>query len=154
MHARTKEMCGLMGQRCTASQPVLADTHSIYMCNPFCPAKTPHKACLVSEHMHKHLLLSSRILQMSVCLPNESSRIACVCCPQVLLVSESLMWPQGVFIVFQDKIKPGKNFTGNQLFDTGGAFYNVPGFMDNLKVRLSPCKIKNSLAQLLICLLI
>ena len=43
---------------------------------------------------------------------------------------------QGTFIVFQDKVKPGKNFTGTQLFDTGGAFYNVPGFMDNLKVSL------------------
>ena len=43
---------------------------------------------------------------------------------------------QGVFIVFQDKVKPGKNFTGTQLFDTGGAFYNVPGFLDNLKVSL------------------
>ncbi len=43
---------------------------------------------------------------------------------------------QGVFIVFQDKVKPGKNFTGTQLFDTGGAFYNVPGFMDNLKVSI------------------
>jgi len=41
---------------------------------------------------------------------------------------------QGTFIVFQDKVKPGKNFTGTQLFDTGGAFYNVP--MDNLKVSL------------------
>lgn len=45
---------------------------------------------------------------------------------------------QGVFIVFQDKVKPGKNFTGTQLFDTGGAFYNVPGFMDNLKGTKTP----------------
>ena len=44
---------------------------------------------------------------------------------------------QGTFIVFQDKVKPGKNFTGTQLFDTGGAFYNVPGFLDNLKVSLT-----------------
>ena len=43
---------------------------------------------------------------------------------------------QGVFIVFQDKAKPGKNYTGSQLFDTGGAFYNMPGYLDNLKVRL------------------
>ena len=42
---------------------------------------------------------------------------------------------QGVFVVFQDKVKPGKNFTGSQLFDNGGAFYNMPGFLDNLKVR-------------------
>ncbi|KAL3136014.1 hypothetical protein ABBQ32_007051 [Trebouxia sp. C0010 RCD-2024] len=40
---------------------------------------------------------------------------------------------QGVFIVFQDKVKPGKNYTGSQLFDTGGAFYNMPGYLDNLK---------------------
>ena len=41
---------------------------------------------------------------------------------------------QSVFIVFQDKIRPGKNYTGSQLFDNGGAFYNVPGYLDNLKV--------------------
>ena len=44
---------------------------------------------------------------------------------------------QSVFIVFQDKIKPGKNYTGSQLFDNGGAFYNVPGYLDNLKVSSS-----------------
>lgn len=36
--------------------------------------------------------------------------------------------------MFQDKIKPGKNYTGSQLFDTGGAFYNMPGYLDNMKV--------------------
>ena len=43
---------------------------------------------------------------------------------------------QSVFIVFQDKIRPGKNYTGSQLFDNGGAYYNVPGYLDNLKVTL------------------
>lgn len=51
---------------------------------------------------------------------------------------------QGVFIVFQDKVKPGKNFTGSQLFDTGGAFYNVPGFLDNLKVGPRARRIKTA----------
>lgn len=41
---------------------------------------------------------------------------------------------QGTFVVFQDKVKPGKSFTGSQLFDTGGAFFNMPGYLDNLKV--------------------
>ena len=58
-----------------------------------------------------------------------------MCISELDLVSKTCGL-QGTFIVFQDKVKPGKNFTGTQLFDTGGAFYNVPGFMDNLKVSM------------------
>lgn len=54
---------------------------------------------------------------------------------------------QSVFIVFQDKIRPGKNYTGSQLFDNGGAYYNVPGYLDNLKV--SSCHTVLSTAQML-----
>lgn len=69
---------------------------------------------------------------------------------------------QSVFIVFQDKIRPGKNYTGSQLFDNGGAFYNVPGYLDNLKVgfirqldcsdlccfhHLLPCSLHKSRAE-------
>ncbi len=61
--------------------------------------------------------------------------LACMCISELGLDSKTCGL-QGTFIVFQDKVKPGKNFTGTQLFDTGGAFYNVPGFMDNLKVSL------------------
>ena len=46
---------------------------------------------------------------------------------------------QGTFVVFQDKVKPGKSFTGSQLFDTGGAFFNMPGYLDNLKVGCVVC---------------
>lgn len=56
---------------------------------------------------------------------------------------------QGTFIVFQDKVKPGKNFTGTQLFDTGGAFYNVPGFLDNLKVSLTSSLLHSAIATCL-----
>ena len=59
-----------------------------------------------------------------------------MCCARFYLDCLCL---QGTFIVFQDKVKPGKNFTGSQLFDTGGAFYNMPGYLDNLKVGCMFC---------------
>lgn len=76
---------------------------------------TRHAKAVGMQHSAPAIHLSAHVLQ----------------CPSGLCL-------QGTFIVFQDKVKPGKNYTGSQLFDTGGAFYNMPGYLDNLKVSLSP----------------